>query len=180
MAQNVLVQNAVAALNVDAWVRSAVHASSAVDNGNIVILSALSTTAGESEVWTALTPSTANGLTGVWMVAEPEVVTTDGKYKGLNPDPRDFSVAATKVFSCFKPQLGDIITMTADGIAGTKSTNTFANATDTTGGLKPVWGATQTSSVFSLKLIATTYISIGLGTISSQRVTAYKFQVVGL
>lgn len=180
MAQNVLVQNAVAALDVNSYNRSGVHASAAVDNGNIVILSGLSTTAGESEVWTALTPSTGNGLTGVWMVAEPEVVITGGKYKGINPDPRDFSVAALKPFSCFKPQLGDIITMTADGFAGTKSTNTFANATDTTGGLKPVWGATQTASVFSLKLLATTYISIGSGAIDSQRVVAYKLQVVGL
>lgn len=179
MAHNVLIQNAVASQNVDAFNRSAV-ASTNVDNGNIVILSALSTTAGEGEVWTALTPSTGDGLTGVWMVGEPEVVVTNAQYKGLDPDPRNFFVAAGDVFSCFKPQLGDIVTMTADGIAGTKSTNTFANATDTTGGLKPVWGATQTASVFSLKLIETTYISIGLGSIGSQRVTAYKFQVVGL
>jgi hypothetical protein len=179
MAHNILIQNAVAAQNVDAWNRSAVAATD-VDNGNIVILSALSTTAGEGEVWTALTPSTANGLTGVWMVAQPELVETGEKYRGLDPDPRNFYVQDGKVFSVIKPQLGDIVTMTADGVAGTKSTNTFANATDSTGGLRPVWGATQTSSVFSLKLIETTYISIGSGGIDSQRVLAYKFVVVGL
>ncbi len=179
MAHNVMVPNAVAAMNIDAFNRSGVCAS-AVDNGNLVVLSALSATAGESEVWTALVPSTANGLTGLWMVGEPEVVVTDSKYKGLDPDPRNFFVAATKVFSCFRPQIGDIITMTADGLAGTKSTNTFVNATDTTGGLKPLWGATQTASVFSMKLLETTYISIGTGAIDNQRVTAYKFQVVGL
>ena len=179
MAHNVMIPNAIAAMNIDAYNRSGVHAS-AVDNGNIVKLTGLSTTAGESEAWTAVTPSTANGLTDVWMVYEPEVVVTNAQYKGLDPDPRNFFVAATKVFSCFKPQLGDIVTMTADGLAGTKSTNTFVNATDTTGGLKPVWGATQTSSVFSMKLIETTYISIADGSIGNQRVTAYKFEVVGL
>ena len=81
---------------------------------------------------------------------------------------------------CFKPQLGDIVTMTADGLAGTKSTNTFVNATDSTGGLKPVWGASQTSSVFSMELIETTYIPLADGSIGNQRVTAYKFVVVGL
>jgi len=179
MAQNVLIPNAIAAQDVNAFVRNAV-ASTNVDNGNIVILSALSATAGESEAWTALTPTTSDGLTGVWMVYEPEVVVTGAKYKGLDPDPRNFFVASGKVFSCFKPQLGDIVTMTADGLAGTKSTNEFVNATNSTGGLKPVWGASQTGSVFSMKLIETTYISIGSGAIDSQRVTAYKFQVVGL
>ena len=179
MSHNVMIPNAIGAMNVDAWNRSGVHAS-AVDNGNIVKLTGLSATAGESEVWTAVTPSTSNGLTDVWMVGEPEVVVTNAQYKGLDPDPRNFFVAATKVFSCFKPQLGDIVTMTADGLAGTKSTNTFVNATDSTGGLKPVWGASQTGSVFSMELIETTYISLADGSIGNQRVTAYKFVVVGL
>lgn len=182
MAHNVLIQNQVMAMNVDSLNRSAVSASD-VDNGNLVVLSALSATAGEGEVWTAIVPSTSDGLTGLWMAGQPEVVLTvsgSSEYKGLNPDPRNFYNIAGEVFSVFKPQLGDIITMTADGLAGTKSTNTFVNATDTTGGLKPVWGATQTSSVFSMKLLETTYISIADGGINSQRVTAYRFAVVGL
>lgn len=179
MAHNVLQQIAVAAQNVDAFVRSAVSASD-VDNGNIVILNGLSATAGEGEVFTAIVPSTVNGLTGVWMVAEPEVVVTNAQYKGLDPDPRNFYIPAGDIFTIIKPQIGDIVMMTADGLAGTQSTNTFVNATDSTGGLKPVWGATQTASVFSMELLATEYISIGSGAIDSQRVTAYKFEVVGL
>jgi hypothetical protein len=179
MAQAVLIKNAVAAQNVDSFNRSAV-ASTNVDNGNILILSAYSTTAGEAEVWTALTPSTSNGLTGVWMAYQPENVATGEKYKNLDPDPRNFYNADGEVFSVFKPQLGDIITLTADGLAGTISTNTFVNATNSTGGLKPLWGATQTASVFSMKLRETTYISVGTGGIDTQRVTAYKFEVVGL
>lgn len=180
MSHNILIENAVASQNVDAWNRSAV-AEVDVDNGNIVILSGLSATAGEGEVWSALTPSTSDGLTGVWMVYQPELVESGTRlYRGLDPDPRNFYIPAGTVFSCFKPQLGDIVTMTADGLAGTKSTNTFVNATNSTGGLKPVWGSTQTASVFSMKLLETTYISIGTGAIDSQRVTAYKFAVVGL
>jgi hypothetical protein len=178
MTHNVMVPNAIAALNIDSLNRSAICAS-ALDNGNLVALASMSATAGESEVWTATVPATGT-LANLWMVYESEVNVTDSKYKGLDPDPRNFSVAAGKVFSCFKPQLGDIITMTADGLAGTKSTNTFVNATDTTGGLKPVWGASQTASVFSMKLIDTTYFSIGTGAMDNQRIVAYRFEVVGI
>jgi hypothetical protein len=180
MSYGVLIPNAIAAQNVDAWVRSAVCAS-AVENGNIVILTGKSTTAGEAEVWTAAVPATTSpGLTGAWMVYEPELVWT-GSYRGLDPDVRNFRVAATKIFTVFKPQLGDIITLTADNFSGAKgTTNDFGNATDSTGGLKLVWGDTQTGSVFSVKHLATTYISIGTGAIGSHQVTAFKCEVVGL
>ena len=177
----VLQPNAISSLNVDAYNRPAICASD-VDNGNLVVLSAKSATAGEKEVWTALVPSTANGLTGVWMANGEELsltVSGNSTYKGLNPDPRQAYNVAGKVFSVFKPKVGDILTVTAEALAGTKSTNTFVNATDTTGGLKPVWGATQTASVFSMKLLGETYISLADGSIGSQRVTAYQFAVVG-
>ena len=179
MAHNVLILNSVAAQNVDSWNRSAIIAQD-IDNGNILSLSSgISATAGESEVFTATVPATGT-LAGLWMAYEPEVVVTGAQYKGLDPDPRNFFNASGKVFSVFKPQVGDIVTMTADGLAGTKSSNTFVNATDTTGGVKPLWGSTQTSSVFSMKLIETTYISIGTGAIADQRIVAYRFEVVGI
>lgn len=180
MAHNVLIPSSIAAKNTDSYNWSGVAATT-LDNGNLVVPSALSTTAGENEVWTVLTPSTANGLTGLWMVYQgDEVVTTDSKYKGIDPSPFNFYIPIAATFSMFKPQLNDIVIMTADGVAGTKSTNTFVNATDTTGGVKPVWGATQTASVFSMQLIKTTYISAPDGGINSGRATAYKFRVVGL
>jgi hypothetical protein len=179
MAHSVFIPNAIAAQNVDSYNRSASIASN-IDNGNLLVLGAYSVVAGEGEVFAASVPATGTALTGLWIAYEPEVVLTDSKYKGLDPDPRNFFIPSGKVFSVFKPQLGDIVTITADGLAGTKSTNGFVNATDTTGGLKPVWGATQTASVFSMKLLETTYISIGSGAIDNQRVTAYKFEVVGL
>ena len=179
MSHGVFVPNAVAAKNVDAWSRSAISAS-AVDNGNIVILSGLSSTAGEGEVWTAVVPSTSAGLTGVWVVTEPEIVKT-GSYRGIDPDPRNFYNAIGDVFTVIKPQLGDIFLLTADNFSGSKgSSDVYGNATDTTGGLKLVWGASQTASVFSVKWLETTYISIGGGAIDTQRVTAYRVQVVGV
>ena len=178
MAYGVLIKNAVAAQNVDSFNRSAVSAS-VVDNGNIVKLGALSTTAGESEVFVAAVPATGN-LTDLWVAYQPENVASDGKYKNLDPNPQNFTNAIGDVFSVFKPQLGDILTLTAENLAGTKGSNTFVNATDTSGGLKPVWGSTQTSSVFSMKLLETTNIALPDGGINSGRVTAYKFEVVGL
>lgn len=74
----------------------------------------------------------ADNSTGMWMAYSPEVVTivtaSGKKYKGLTPDPRDFTNISGEVFDAFKPQVGDIITMTADGITGTIGSNTYAVA----------------------------------------------------
>lgn len=183
MSYSVFIPNAIAALNVDAWNRSAVSASN-IENGNLLVLSGKSATAGESECWTAIAPSTSDGLTGLWIAYEPEVVLTvsgSSQYKGLDPDPRNFINLAGKVFSCFKPQLGDIFTVSADWFSGAKGgSDTHANATNSTGGFFPVWGTSQTASVFSVKLLSTTYISLATGAMDTQRITAYQVEVVGL
>lgn len=179
MAYGVIIPAAIAAKDVDSFVRSAVCAS-AVENGNIVVLSGKSTTSGEKEMFTAVVPSTSNGLTGVWMAYEPEVVLTAAKYKGLDPDIRNFRNEATKPFTVFKPQLGDLLLMSADCFSAAFSSNTHANATDSTGGLKLVWGNSQTASVFSVKYLATEYISLATGAIDSQRIPCYLVEVVGL
>ena len=174
----IILQNQVAAMNVDSYNRSVVSAIN-VDNGNVFTISALSTTAGETEVWTASTPATGS-LTDLWMACEPEVVVTVSgtkEYKGINPDIRDFYNVATNVFSAFKPVVGDIITLTADALGGTISTNTYVVATDATSEL--TWAAAAVTGL-SLQLIKTTYISIATGAIGSQRTTAYKFAVVAI
>ena len=122
MSYGVCLPVSVAALNIDAFNRSAVSAS-AVENGNVVVLATKSTTAGEAEVWTATVPSTGNGLTGLWMAYEPELVLTSSgssQYKGLDPDPRNFRNEIGDIFSVFKPQLGDIITLTDDALSTNK------------------------------------------------------------
>lgn len=186
MAHGILVPSNTAAMNVDAWRRNAVSASD-VDNGNVVKLTTKSTTSGESEVFTAVVPSTSEGLTNLWFVYEPAVVVTysgASAYKGLDPDVRNFYTKAGLVFSVFKPQTSDIITLSADAIAGTYvasgSPTTHINATNSTGGLKLLWGTSQTASVLSLKLLAVEYFSLADGSIGTQRITSYQFEVVGL
>ena len=174
----IIIPNATAAQNIDSFNRSAVSATVDFDNGNAVILTTLSATSGESDVFTAIAPSTGNGITGVWLVYEPELVWT-GSYRGLDPDVRNFYNAATRVFTVFKPQLFDIFTLTGDAINGSKASNTFLNCTNT-GGKQLAWASSIGSAQFAAKLLETTYISLGSGAIDTQRVTAYTFQVVAL
>ncbi len=86
--------------------------------------------------------------TGLWMAYSPEIVTVVSgtkKYKGINPDPRDFTNLEDEVFTAFKPQIGDIITISADGIGATAiGSNTFAVAT--TGQYKLDWAATANAA----------------------------------
>lgn len=180
MAHGVLIQNDVQAMNIDAFVRSAVCATTDIDNGNVVALTGISSTAGQGEVWVAATPATANLNAGLWMACEPEVVVTvsgTSKYKGIDPDVRNFYNAKGEVFTVNKLEVGDIVTLTDDALAGTKSTNTYVVATNNTA--KLTWSADAISGL-SLKLIDTTYISIADGSIGTQRTTAYRFYVEAL
>jgi len=178
MAHGILIPNALAASDVDAWNRTVVVAANAVDNGDIVTLGALSGTAGEGEVFTAATPTTGN-LTGCWMIySGDEIVLTDARYKGLDPDPRNFFTATGKVVSAYKPQIGDIVTMSADCFTAGRSSNTFGNATNAQ--TKLVWGGSQTGSVLSYGMVEETYISLGTGAIDNQRVVAYRMQCLGV
>jgi hypothetical protein len=181
MSYNVLVQNSVQAMNIDALNRSAIGTAN-IDNGNVFYLATKSTTAGEGEVWTATQPATGSGLkisfkllgttylsipdgtigtqrvtayelecvdntTGLWMAYSPEVVTVVSgtlKYKGLNNDPRNFTNLSGDILDAFKPQVGDIVTMTADGIGTTAlGSNTYAVAKD--GQYKLDWASAANS-----------------------------------
>jgi hypothetical protein len=177
-AHGILIPDSIAALNVDAWNRSAVHATVALDNGMIVALNTgKSATSGQSEVFAATTPA-SGALNGLWMVYEPPIAWS-GSYRGLTPDPREFFVPALSVFSCFKLQLGDIITLTAPVFTAPFNSEAYAIATDSTGGVKFIWGAGIGSSVTALKWLNTRYISLAAGTLGdTQRVVAYQMEVV--
>lgn len=175
----VLIPKAIMAKDVDSLNRSVVDAAD-IDNGHIMVMGARSTTAGLSEVFEVSQPATGS-LTGLWMAySGDEIVLTASKYKGLDPDPRNFFNKAGDVFSAYKPQLGDIIMVTAEALAGTYigGTTTHVNATD--GSWALTWGNSQTASVLSYKLLAVKYISLATGGIDSQRVTAYELECVGL
>ena len=179
MTHNILIQRAVAAKNIDSLNRSAVHATEAFDNGNVLSLGAISSTDGEGEVFSAAVPATAT-LAALWMVYTPEVVVTVSgtkKFKGIDIDPLDFEVPALSIMDVFKPQIGDILTLTADGLAGTKSTNQYVVATDAS--KKLTWNATAISGL-TLKLLGDDFVSVPSGSIGSQRVAAWKFEVVAI
>ena len=62
-----------------------------------------------------------DNTSGIWMAYSPEVVVTvsgSNKFKGIDPDVRNFVNLNGDVFSAFKPQVGDILKMTVDGITG--------------------------------------------------------------
>lgn len=176
----ILIPEAVAATNVDSFNRSGV-ATFDVDNGHIVELGGKSTTAGESEVFSASAAS-GSSLVSLWMVYQgDEVVTTDSRYKGLDPDPRNFFVPAGKVFSCFKPQLGDIILITSAGLSGSQPTASYTHVNGTVASPVLTWGTSQTADVLSFKYLATKYVSLATGTLADlQRVVAYEFECVGV
>lgn len=179
MAHNVLIKDKVAAKSIDAYVRSAVLAGNTCDAGNLVTLLTKSATVGESEVWTAGSPTTGS-LIGLWMVDEAGInILVDGSnsYALGDPDPRNFYVGIAKVFTAIKPVAGDIITMTADGITGTRTSEGYAVAT--TADRKPNWSAVGlVGTALTMKLLGVTYISIGTGTIGTQRVASYQFEVL--
>jgi hypothetical protein len=180
MGYGICVQTATMATNVDSLVRS-VKCAGNVENGMVFQLASRSSTAGEGEVWVATVPSSSAGLTHLWMACEPEVVTTvsgTNKYKGLDPDIRNFINLAGDVFTAFKPQIGDLIQLSEDVLAGSKSTNTHVVATASAWEL--TWAGAAVSGL-SLKLLGDKDISVGVGTLgSTQKQTAYLFEVVAI
>lgn len=173
----VVVPGAIAARTLDSLTKFAKYTYGAVENGNVLKLGALSSVAGENEVYLASTPATATLSTDIfYMVYEPPVPVTNGQFKGLSDDPSDFNIATGKVFTVFMPRKGDEIIITDDGIAGTKSTNTYivpANAS-----LELTWASSTSGVSLAWELIETTVVNIPNGTFYGGRKTAYKFRCV--
>ena len=177
----VLLRNAVAAKNIEAWNRYAMSSASAVDNGNVFNLLTENTagTSGYDEVWDVTYPVTGS-LVELWMACSQRAnLTVDGTlvYVGMNDDPKKFYNPAGYVLDAYKPAKGDVITLSSDAFSGVISASSiFLNAADST--LKLTVGSAQSATALSYKLIATTYISIGSGAMDTQRKTAYKFQCI--
>jgi hypothetical protein len=176
----VVIPNKIAAQNIDSLNRSVVCTTQDIENGTVFQLASRSATAGESEVWVATVPGAGDGLKNLWMAASPEVVLTasgTNYYKGLDPDPRNFVNLQDKVFDAFKPQVGDLITLTDDALTGNKGANTHVVATAADFRLN--WAGAAIAGL-SLKLLDTTYIPLATGDIGTQRLTSYLFEVVAI
>ena len=172
MAHAIMIPSLVMAKDVDSLNRSFV-ATVDLDNGNVINLGAMSSTAGEGEVFVASTPTAATP-TGLYMVGEPEVVMT-GVFKGLDPDVRNYYVPANTIATCFKIKKGDIVRLSADAMSNAVSTNTFVNV-QASG--KLVWASTSTSATL-FKLVEAVTIPIGGGAPSLTRgVAAYRLEAI--
>lgn len=178
MAKSILIPKLTAAKNIDTLNRSFISTVD-LDNGNVFGKGELSTNANESQVYQTVTPTTGN-LSGLWMAYSPEdVVITDAlgnQFKVGNLDPRAFTNSANVVFSGFKPQVGDLILISADGINGTIDDETYVVAANSSNKLTP---ASAAIDGLSFKIVETTYISVAsANAVGSQRVTAYLLECV--
>jgi len=172
MVKSVVILNSVAAKNVDSLNKSGIYNGDALQNGYVVAIGAKSTVAGQKDVYEVSLPATANLENGdFFMVYEAPIPVVAGKYKGITDDPREFEIPAGTVFSMFKPMKEDEVTITVDGIGGTKGSNTFVAPIDGTGKLN--WTNNISGVSLAFKYEGDTYVSIG-----NERVAAYKFRVV--
>ena len=177
MTHAILIQNRVAATNSDFLNRSAITGSSVnIDNGNVFLLDSQSSTTGQAEVWDAT--ATGSAVDSLWMAYSPEIVLTISgtkQYSNINPDPQDFYNVGARVFDAYKPQIGDVITLTGDGLTGTAASD-YANSGSSVYTLH--WAGAQVSGALSYRYLATTYVSKADGSISTQRITAYKLECI--
>lgn len=175
MAKAIMIPTLTEAKNIDALNRSFVSADVDLDNGNIFVKGELSDKESETQVYKTVQPTTGN-LSNLWMACSPEdVVLTDelgNQFKIGNLDPRTFTNKANVVFSGFKPQVGDLILVSADGITGEKAA--YAVAENASYKLK--FNASAVEGL-SFKVVKETYISVAsANNIGSQRVKAYLLE----
>jgi hypothetical protein len=168
MSYSVLIAGEIAAKNIDSLNKFG-KAAVAVENGHVVALGDRSDVKGENDVYNVNVPATATLASDIfYMVNEPVNVLVNGKYSGLTDDPREFNIPAGKKFTMYKPMIGDEVVITEDGLAGTKSSNTYVVPADDT--TKLTWAANGNSVSLAYKYVGDTYVSIG-----NERVTAYRF-----
>ena len=172
MAHTICLQSAMASMNIDSYNRVAIH-SADLDNGSLVALTSQGlnpdgdASALYNEVWTAIVPD-ATHLTDLWLVRSPEVTIDNHAY--VSGDMRDFYNPAKKPFDVKRLSKGDIIVISAEGMAGTQGTNTYAVAV--AGSTKWNWAAAPIADGFSAKLIGALTLP------RNPSVAAFKFEVV--
>jgi hypothetical protein len=177
----VLIPESIRAMNIDSLNRSVIDygaSASSIDNGNVFLIDDKHTSGSLTEVFDIKQP-TAGSPTHIWMAySGDEVVLTDSKYKGLDPDPRNFYNPANYVFSAFKVEVGDIILRTADAFSNTFSSHTYA--VPQADSFKLLWTNGEAGSGRCFKYHDTKYISLhtSSSTIDAQRVTAYELECI--
>lgn len=175
--KTVLIPTLTAAKNVDIYNASFISETDDLDNGSVFGKGDM--TESGSQVYEVTKP-TGGAIKGLWMAFSPEdTIVTDAagnQYKiGIN-NPQTFTNVKGVPFSAFKPQVGDLVVMTAEGFSNTIGANGYAVAQDDDYRLKFNNAAVEG---LSFKVVETTYISIaGATAIGSQRVVAYLLECV--
>ena len=166
MNYRVLIAGEIAAKNIDSLNKFG-KAAVAVENGHVVALGDKSNVKGENDVHNVNVPATDTLASDIfYMVNEPVNVLVNGKYSGLTDDPREFNIPADKVFTMYKPMVGDEVVITVNGIDGNKN-DYIAPANGTT---KLSWTNDISGVSLAYKYVGDTYVSIG-----NERVEAYRF-----
>ena len=170
----VLIPSLVAAKNVDSYNASFI-AETDIDNGMVFAAGDYS----DEQVYDVA--AIGADLHNIYMAFSPEdTIITDAmgnEYKiGIN-DPRTFTNVAGKVFSAYRPQVGDKILISAEGIEGTADDY----AVVATGENKLQYAAAAVDGLSYKVLNADDYMSIGGATnIGSQRVAAVLLECVAI
>ena len=167
MSYSVLIAGEIAAKNIDSLNKFG-KATVDVGNGYVVALGEKSTDKNEAFVYTVKKPADTLANDIFYMVNEPVNVLVNGKYSGLTDDPREFNIPAGKVFTMYKPMVGDEIVITENGIEGTKDNNTHVISAN--GKIKLTWATNISDVSLAYKYVGDTYVSIG-----NERVSAYRF-----
>jgi len=173
MAYGVAVPVAVAAKDVDALNKTFIGEAD-IENGSVFTLGDI--VSGQADEFAAVQPATANLAKQHYMAVSAilPVTSINGQYfYNMVQDPRAFINVTGEPIDGIALKVGDEVLLSSDALAGTKSTNTYVVATN--GAYKLTWAAAAISGL-SLKLVSTSYISIG-DALGSQRVTAYRFIV---
>lgn len=172
--KTVLMPTLVAAKNVDSLNASFIDTENDIENGAIIA-------AGDYSDEQVYEVADVEELHNLFMVFSPEdTILTDGagnEYKiGIN-DPRTFTNVKGKVFSAFRPQVGDKVLISAEGIEGDAAEFAVAEA----GKNKLQFGGAAVDGLSFKVLKDDAYISIGGATaIGSQRVAAYLLECVAI
>jgi hypothetical protein len=176
MAHTVVILNKVAANDVDSYTRPVI-AQQNMDNGYFFSLNAISSGSG-IEVWVPTVPTTGS-LSGLWMLYEPEIpflASGTNVYNGLGTI-RDFYVSASQVATAIKPQVGDIITVTAeDFVSGTAPT--AGQHCVATNGAFLLTAQASGSAGMDWICREVNYIPYADGTIGTGRLTSYRLECI--
>ena len=172
--KTVLVPTLVAAKNIDSLNASFIDNTNDYENGAIIA-------AGDYSKEQVYEVAAVSELHNLFMVFSPEdTIITDAagnEYKiGIN-DPRTFTNVKGKVFSAYRPQVGDKILISAEGIEGTADDFAVAAA----GESKLQFASAAVNGLSYKVLDDSAYISIGgASAIGSQRVAAYLLECVAI